>query len=358
MRILCRTEASVEIGSGHVVRCATLAHSLAEAGHAVHFICRELPGNLNRWLEERGFQVSRLAAGAGRSISEASDARQCLLAVGDQRFDWILVDHYGLGAGWEQAMAELADRVFAIDDLGRPHHCNLLLDQNFTNPLQELYRQGSPVSCELLLGPTFALVRPEFATFRAKSVGRSRISIDRVLVFMGGSDPLNETCKALNGIYQANRSKLVVDVVIGAANPHRHAVEAACAGLQNATLHVQTSRMSELMAAADCAIGSAGSTTWERCVLGLPALVTILAENQAAIAEAVHVVGGHQLLGWHDAVTCEDYRCALSDLDAASLSRMSQCAAEICDGRGVERVVRRLTAQYASSNALSGYSNA
>src|SRR6202035_3877043 len=110
------------------------------------------------------------------------------------RFDWVVVDHYELGPAWERAMRPASDRVFAIDDLGRRHECRLLLDQNYPNPTHALYRVRD--DCEVLIGTKYALLRPEFALMRTASLSRRRDQIMRVLVFMGGSDPFNETCKA------------------------------------------------------------------------------------------------------------------------------------------------------------------
>jgi UDP-2,4-diacetamido-2,4,6-trideoxy-beta-L-altropyranose hydrolase len=160
---------------------------------------------------------------------------------------------------------------------------------------------------------------------------------------MGGSDPLDETSIALRGIAMMGR-QLTVDVVIGAANPHRAAVAVACATLADTTLHVQTQEMAALMARADCALGAPGTATWERCALGLPAIVTILAENQAAIGTAVDAAGAHRLLGRHGNVSAADYAHALHSLDAAALHRMSQAAAAICDGTGAEKVAAHLEA--------------
>jgi len=354
VRVLCRVDASVEIGSGHVFRCAALARRLADAGH-VQFVCRNLAGDLNHLLETQGFDVRRLFSESEYGWTEDQDALACRAAVGAGHYDWVIVDHYGLGARWERAMAHTADRILAIDDLGRQHDCQVLLDQNYQSPVHDLYRSRLPADCERLLGPKYALLRPEFAALRAESLARPRQGISRVLVFMGGSDPLNETTKALTGIARLGQvrdmARLAVDVVIGAANPHRRAVETACADLPNATLHVQTSRMAQLMADADCAIGAPGSSTWERCTLGLPAVVTILAENQAPIGEAVNEAGGHLLLGWHDAVSAEDYARGLLALDAASLNAMSTAAAAICDGAGAERVAARLETR---ANRVSG----
>ena len=110
------------------------------------------------------------------------------------------------------------------------------------------------------------------------------------------------------------------------------------------------------MAQADCAIGAGGTATWERCALGLPALVTILAENQAPIAKAVQATGALRLLGRHDVVSASDYASALNSLNDTTLGAMSKAAAALCDGKGTERVVRRLAAEHrqisVSSNLL------
>jgi UDP-2,4-diacetamido-2,4,6-trideoxy-beta-L-altropyranose hydrolase len=236
-------------------------------------------------------------------------------------------------------MAALADRIFVIDDLGRRHDCDLLLDQNYANPTRARYTD--PPGCELLLGPQFALLGPQFAALRPVSLRRRREAISRVLVCMGGGDPFNETGKVLAGLSQL--PQLYIDVAIGTGNPHRSAVEAACAGLRHATLHVQTLAMAELMATADCAICGAGNITWERCALGLPGLATIMADNQASAAEAVAAAEAHQLLGWHYNLVAEDYARAVLAMDSAKLRQMSAAAAAICDGGGVKRVAERLS---------------
>jgi UDP-2,4-diacetamido-2,4,6-trideoxy-beta-L-altropyranose hydrolase len=358
MRFLFRTDASTAIGSGHVARCASLAQALAAAGHEVHFACRALAGDLNHWLGAEGFRVHEILAVADAAMTEAMDADATKKSVPAQRYDWLIVDHYELGAAWERALAALAERIFVIDDIGRQHDCHLLLDQNYTNSIHALYSSRTPPGCEIVLGPHFALLRPEFAALRAKSLPRRSASVSRLLVFMGGSDPSNETCKALHGIGRSAMANLAVDVAIGSGNPHRQAVANACAAMDRATLHVQTNQMAQLMSEADCAIGAAGTATWERCTLGLPALVTVLADNQKAIADALDAAGAHRLLGRQRDLTAEHYAQALRALGAADLARMSQAAADICDGGGVERVAARLTAGLGNSAGVMSRLNA
>lgn len=335
MRFVFRADASTDIGAGHVVRCATLAGQLRQGGHATAFLCRLCPGNLNDWLAAAGHTIIALPTVFS---SEQDDAAACLEALRGQAFDGLIVDHYQLGTAWERLLAAHARRTMAIDDLARPHDVGLLLDQNFPNPLQAGYPDALPATCRLLLGPAYALVRPEFAAGRSAALARRQGQLERLLVCMGGSDAENETCKVLAGIAQSRRSNLAVEVVIGAGNPHRTAVEAACGNLPAAQLHVQTSRMAELMASADCAITAGGSTTWERCTLGLPGLVTTVADNQVAIARAVHDARGHDLLGWYADLTPGDYARALDNLTVEHLRSMAAAAAAICDGQGAARV--------------------
>lgn len=345
MHFLFRADASLTTGTGHVVRCATLAAHLVKTGHDIQFLCRETVGNLIGWLESQGMPVLRLAQHDGAAEPETADAQASKAAIGNTRYDWLVVDHYDLGDRWEKDMASQADRVMAIDDLGRHHDCDLLVDQNYPNPIHQMYQAAASAKCVLLLGPEFALVRPEFTKLRSHSLARQRDKLSKVLVFMGGSDPLNETSKALNGIALAGISDLAIDVVIGGNNPHRSVVEAAYGRLPSAQLHVQTQQMADLLASADCAIGAGGSTTWERCVLGVPALVTILADNQEPIAVVVAAAGAHRVLGWHDAITAKDYADALRMLDGEKLRRMSEVAASLCDGMGVARIAFHLSEQ-------------
>jgi len=342
MRLLIRTDASLAIGTGHVMRCGTLAKALVEAGHSVCFLCRALPGHLIAWLEDHGLPVLPLPAETAAAATQERDAAASRAVIAGRGYDWIVVDHYELDAVWETAMAAVAPHILAIDDLGRAHAAHLLLDQNYRSPLHALYRDRVAASCEMLLGPHFALVRPDFADLRPAALARRRREIGRILLFMSGSDPSNETMKALTGIALLGNATFTLDVVIGGTNPHRRDIEAACRARSDTRLHVQTPGMAELMAAADLAVCAGGSATWERCVLGLPALVTILAPNQVAVTEAVAAAGAQRLLGRHDRLLPQDYADALLGLDPVDLERMSQHAAAICDGRGAERVVARL----------------
>lgn len=342
MKVVFRADASVLIGSGHVMRCLALADALKSRGASCYFVCREQAGNLLEYIRGHGHTSLSLPKTVGETcdwLMDAEDTRRILVELIP---NWLIVDHYRLGEEWEIALRSFAGRILAIDDIGRPHACDLLLDQNMPNPMHDSYRKMLAPKVELLLGPRYALVRPEFAALRPRALARRNGSLARVVVSMGGSDPYNETCKVLEGLGEGMGSKLDVDVVIGSSNPNRESVEAACARMSSAKLHVQTSKMGELMLAADCAICAGGSTTWERCCMGLSAIVTALSADQLAIAESLAKIGAHVYLGTNTELSSADYARALQGLDPDSLRAMSLAAAGVCDGHGVERIAERL----------------
>lgn len=340
--VTIRADASISLGSGHVMRCLTLADALREGGAAVLFVSREDAGNLCGFIEARGFRVGRL--GASKRVTwqqDAADTRAAIASNGGNA-DWLVVDHYALDRKWESALRGSARHVLAIDDLAdRPHDCDLLLDQNYANPRHARYRALVPAAARLLLGPDYAMVRPEFLAHREASLARRKGDLRRLLVSMGGTDPENETAKVLAGLAKAAR-KVGVDVVVGEGNPHKDEIRGLCDSLSGATLHVQTARMADLMASADLGVHGGGSTTWERCVVGLPAIVAVQSEDQADIAGAIEQAGGHRVLGWGRDLKAQDYTHAIDMLGPETLLGMSKISAGLCDGRGSGRVAARL----------------
>ena len=356
MRIVFRADASIRIGSGHVMRCLTLADILRELGAETTFVCREHPGHLFELIESKGHRLIRLAAPAEFSSgslayadwlgeTQEEDAHQVLGSLGDMGCcDWLVVDHYALDAQWEMLMRGSARNVMVIDDLAdRQHDCDILLDQNYCLGMESRYADLVPRQCRKLLGPKYALLRPEFLEARRGLRPRDG-RIERILMFFGGSDPSNETAKALQAIKLLGRNDVAVDVVIGAANPHQEEIASLCAALPQTMLHRQASNMAELMSNADLAVGAGGGTMWERCCLGLPAIMTSIADNQRAGCEAVARRGGGIYLGEAASARVElleaGLRLALSS--PWLLVGASEWGMALVDGHGGRRAARHL----------------
>ena len=315
--VAIRVDSSEQIGSGHLMRCLTLAERLRKKSVEVHFISRDLAGSLHRLVEEHGFPLHLLPRheenpnltgyAAWLTVPQVVDAEETRTILRQiQPVERLVVDSYALDAAWEQRLRPLVREIFVIDDLAnRPHDCDVLLDQNYYREMRHRYDGLVPPACKLLLGPSHALLREEFYEAREKIGVRDGV-LRRILVFYGGSDTTRETEKAIRALVQLQLPSVAVDVVVGGSNSHRAYIEELCAAHDFLHYHCQVSNMAELMAHADLCLGAGGTTTWERCFLGLPAIVTAVAENQIQICEDCAEAGYICYLGRWDEVTEED----------------------------------------------------
>ena len=342
MNVVFRVDASPRIGGGHLMRCLTLADALADRAVKTTFVCREGAGEFIASLAPTGMQFSFLpSSDNGEGVREAEDARQILEFIESANPEWLILDHYGLGIEWERSLRPLVGRLMVIDDYPhRRHDCDALLDQNLAAGGTDRYEGLVPRDCYLMVGPQFALLRREFLIAREK-LARRRDVLRRIVIFFTSGDDQGETVKAMLGIERFDRT-LEVDVVAGVFTSCGKEIANKCKTL-GWRFHHQVANMAELMSNADLAIGASGSTSWERCVLGVPALVTILAENQSAIGIALDKAGAAVCLGWHRETTPDTYAQALRNLSGRKLSEMSEIASSLVDGLGASRVSDFLT---------------
>ena len=268
-----RADASVSIGTGHLVRSRTLAEGLMARGWRTTIVTRDLIDGLAAGLVGVGIEIVRLPGGS--SIESEPEAIAERIGPGATL---IVSDHYGLGGQWFHAMRRRVPGavLMAIDDLAdRPLPVDLVLNQNLGAGAHS-YAALASASTRILAGAAYALLRPEFAELRAH--GRERDGrVDRILVFFSGSDDPDVTARAVAGLVGLG---LPIDVVVGATYPHLARLQAAVARDPAVTIFVNTDEMASLMARADLALGAASSASWERCSLGLPALLVTMADNQ------------------------------------------------------------------------------
>lgn len=353
MNIAFRVDASSQIGTGHFMRCLTLADALKKRGADTRFFSRKLPEHLSRLLDSRGHFLLPLFPGDGNSdgdlphsswlgTSQQADARACIEALEDLPCDWLIVDHYALDVAWENSLRGSAKKILAIDDLAdRTHDCDMLLDQNFYWDPAARYARKVPEACRLLLGPKFALLREEFRQ-RRPLVRPRTATLAKILIFFGGVDSENLTSLSMDAVAAAGPSNLCVDVVVGILHPFRREIEESCQA-RGFRCHVQTGNISELMAEADLSIGAGGTAVWERCCMGLPTLSICTAPNQerqiadassaGLLYAAVSDADLPMYLPRHLAALCES---------PGARQNISRRAMEMVDGRGSLRVAQAL----------------
>lgn len=308
MIVVFRVDVSTQIGSGHLMRCLTLAKQIEKEKKAqIAFISRNLDGNMNFLIEQAGYTLFALPECENNSslsgyekwltVEKKLDAEQTKAILQEICADCLVIDSYALDEEWERIQRPFVKKIMVIDDLAnRRHDCDILLDQNYYKDIKTRYEGLVPKHCKLLLGPKHALLRDEFYEER-KHLRTRDGSIHRILVFFGGSDLTNETIKAVQAIVASGREDVQVDVVVGGSNKRKEEVERFCRQHKNMNYYCQVSNMAELIHKADLAIGAGGTTIWERCFLGLPSIVIAVADNQKKLCTDCNELGLLKYIG-------------------------------------------------------------
>ena len=332
--ITFRTDASMSLGYGHVMRCLALADAFKKLGKKSVFIFSPNGDALYKEVVRKGHEYRILTSSPLHSLgeSEQADAYATLSNLSTST-KLVVVDHYQLGMDWEEVIISSDISLLAIDDIFRSHCSQFLLDQNVIKS-ENFYVDNISKDCVYFFGPRYALLSESFQHLRHRVKTRSKL--EKIIIFFGGTDPDNETEKALLGVLAANKN-FKIDVVIGGNNPHRSRLLKLCSSTHS-TLHIQTPHMARLMLDADLAIGAGGSASWERCCMGLPALISTQADNQVPIAATLHELGAVINLGMVDNLTATDYRTAVERLDPNLINNMSIAAMSITDGNGASYV--------------------
>ena len=394
MQFLIRADASLQIGSGHIMRCLTLAHKLRQQHHRITFITRAHQGHLADTIRRQGFDCILLPLpdhattsaqpqrqpetacnelppsppapaiphAAWLATSQAQDITDCAPHIRALAPDWIICDHYALSAPWHTAAHS---KIMVIDDLhDRPHDTDLLLDQNHAHTAHD-YAHLVPPSCRILAGTRYALLRDEFAQHRPASLQRRAVlrqpetqlpqnqNTQTILINLGGVGKDNHTLAVLQALsdYVSGSLKthshqpppIRATIIMGATAPHLASVQryAATAPYPSQVI-ANAPNMAELMTQATWAIGAAGSTSWERCALGVPTLLLTIADNQRPIAAQLQSAGAAIALEASQ-IPSPAFQTAIAHLmQPENQQRISQAAAQLCDAHGAERVAQHI----------------
>jgi UDP-2,4-diacetamido-2,4,6-trideoxy-beta-L-altropyranose hydrolase len=326
--ILFVVDAGPAVGGGHVMRSLTLAGALEAQGATCRFVSPP----------EAQAILAAFAPDVQQVLAASTAPGDLAAAVRPERFDAIVFDHYGLSEDDQRTMAQ-GKPALAIDDLAdRPLAADLVLDSGPARRAED-YDGLIPDGARLLLGPQYAPVRPEFAALREAALAWRGEPVGRVLISLGLTDLDGITGRLVERL-RPKVSDVGIDIVLGAEAPSLASLTKIARRDTRIALHVDTPQMAQLTAEADFAIGAAGSSTWERCTLGLPTLMVVLAENQRAAART---------LAERDAALVVD--AAAPDFEAlfdralmrittdANLRRqLAAASAELCDGQGGPRV--------------------
>ncbi|TYQ25766.1 UDP-2,4-diacetamido-2,4,6-trideoxy-beta-L-altropyranose hydrolase [Pseudanabaena sp. UWO310] len=340
-KIIIRADASIQVGTGHVMRCLALAQAWQDKGGEVIFILANKSTALENRLLSEGIKVVYLLAETG----SYEDANQTVDFAQKFNAQWIVVDGYHFRAKYQKAIKDFGIRLLVFDDYGHAEHyyADLVLNQNIVVNNKDLYRNRETYT-QLLLGTQYALLRREF--WQWQNWQREINPITRkLLVTFGGSDPDNVTLKVIQALDWLNKDDLETIVVIGGTNPHHEVLQKEVSNSSLAiSLQRNVSNMPELMAWADLAIAAGGSTNWELAFMGLPSLVITVADNQKAIATELDTQGIVIHIGWYQQITLEKIGMVVQEFiyDQSKREEMSQKGKKLVNGYGARHVTSKM----------------
>jgi UDP-2,4-diacetamido-2,4,6-trideoxy-beta-L-altropyranose hydrolase len=322
------------------MRCFALADAIVRRGGQASFVCAAITPALAQKLAVSHIGERRSCG----TVGTAEDAAHLGEVATQSAADWIVVDGYCFGAAYQRLLKSRGFRLLVIDDLGDAdaYFADYILNQNIG-----ANRQSYPVDdvkTRHLLGLRYALLRREFRACWGQIKSIAEVAC-HVLVTLGGSDPGNVTAKVLDALEPLVGLHAVV--VVGPTNPHLAALNAhPTVRTGHAQLVIDPPDMSQLMAAADLAVAATGTTCWELCVMGLPTIGLVIADNQAANAKLLGRSGVIKVAGLTGSLDTEKLRSAMLTLsqDATTRRMMSRRSQELIDGFGVDRVIARLGA--------------
>ena len=350
--LFVRVDAGIEIGDGHFLRCLTLANRLKNKNNQIIFISNKLPKHFVEKIKRSNFKIYKINGYThiqeeklGKKIKKQlinNDLVETKKIIEKYKnsTNWLIIDHYGIDYFWEKNVRKNIEKIIVIDDLAnRKHTCDILIDHNFYKNMKKRYTKLIPNHCKQFIGPKFTLLRPEFYNAR-KNLKRKK-QFKRILISFGGSDPSNETKKALLAIDDLDE-KYTVDVIVGTSNPNKKEIMKLCSKISLCNFYEQVENISKYMKKADLAIGAGGTSTWERCCLGLPTIVTSLSKDQEKINENLSRIGCVINLGIAKKSTKSDYIKILKEIDSKRLKEISKKCLLLVDGEGVKRTVSKI----------------
>jgi len=333
LKLILRTDAYPELGTGHLLRCLALAEAWQDEGGVAVFVSYCTSPDLVNRIKGGAFSLHELV--------EPGALEETLEAIRDESPDWIVLDGYHFDLRFQSSVKRTGCKTLVFDDFAHleEYNADIIVNQNLG---AERYAYNTPPRCRFLLGTRYTLLRREFR--RLSSQGKQAPEVaSNVLVTMGGVDNDNNAgmvIKALSMIDGPLRAR----VVAGFGNPNLEALR-NLAELSRHDIEVlqAVEDMPAIMQWADVAVSAGGSTVWELLFMGVPAVLSIIADNQVDLVDTLSPEG-FPSVGWMRKADVQDVSEKVKTLCYNRSLRMEliEKGRKIIDSRGALRVVEAM----------------
>jgi len=331
--VLIRADASLAIGTGHVMRSLAVAEAWQDAGGVASFAVAELPEGLLPRVSAEGASLRRVHAAPG----SVEDARETVAEAHRLSADWVMIDGDRFRSDYLATVRAAGFRVLLIDDFAdrESFPADLIVNPNLDDDEEPYRRRGA--TARLLLGPSYVLLRREFRQTAEKK--EIRQTGNRILVSLGGSDPENLTPKIADSL--AHRSDLDLTVIAGAGYDQLAQLRKLKAS--NLRIVFNPRNIAQFMKNSDQAIIAAGGTLWELLFMGCAVLSYSRNTVQARVVQDLSHRGVVVDMGETRHFDPAKLAVSVKELVDSPVrrDRMTNLGRTLVDGLGAIRVVER-----------------
>jgi UDP-2,4-diacetamido-2,4,6-trideoxy-beta-L-altropyranose hydrolase len=340
LKVIFRTDASPILGYGHLMRCRTLANALKDLGMACVMVGPKPSDQTDadadvfeQWIEQSEW------------LAESDDAAK-LVTIANQYGGAVLVlDDYRVGVVYQKVILETGLKWLQFD--GRadgPLWADWVVNTSPAARPEDYARLLQKPGARALLGPQYAVLRPEFSAPTPRRPEKSQVT--DVLVTFGGGDDRGAILFVLEALLPAAAASIHFQVMAGRNNPGNPEIKRwiDSNAAPRVRLHVSPAQVAALFSACDLAVMAGGTTTYEAAFCGLPMLILTLAANQERQSQAWHDKGAAVYLGRFNEVTGEGLISHFSKVSGSPELRekMSKCGQHEVDGKGARKIALML----------------
>lgn len=327
MGLFIRADASPSIGTGHVMRCLALAQAAQHIGMPVRLAAHiDVP-----WVLDKLRQTKLPLLGlAGPAPAQEKPEQLLTLIKNFPETGQVVLDGYHFGPDCQKAVRNAGYTLLVIDDYAHlpEYSCDILLNQNLgAENLQYAGDIGKK-----FFGPSYALLRPEFATARRRAAKRIvPATPQNILLTLGGGDATEHLRRMAPMFALPDFAGRSIRVIRGAM---REEDIRGCFAFCPASLEIlhRVDDMPGLLLDTDLCITAGGSTCWELCCLGVPFLALVIAQNQEGIVNELEARKISTRL------TIDTLRLWLGDSSVRIAA--SKVSAQLVSGNGAVNVVQ------------------
>ncbi|MDC2981245.1 UDP-2,4-diacetamido-2,4,6-trideoxy-beta-L-altropyranose hydrolase [SAR116 cluster bacterium] len=328
--IACFCAASVSIGGGHLTRCFALSQELKDFGAEITFFCDGYTESLLRKLVNEELDIT---------FNHILDINK--FEVRAEKFDVLILDFPAISDAYLSEMRKACRILVVVSDIPKTFkNVDLVIDQTLHRKKSD-YRGLIAGNTKLLLGSKFAMINRKFRSRREEARSRTRKSLDRLFVSMGASYTVPLEDKIIEAISGSDfRGELVFlswDATKGRAELISQKMKKSCTSVEvlNATKTVE-----DYLCWCDLAIGAGGMSSWERCCLSVPSILTVISDNQLDNAIALSDLGAAHIFDWRTSINTQGLTESINSFiaESESLQLMGNSACAIVDGFGPRRI--------------------